>query len=178
VANGAAVDTSALGVHTFKVTATSKSGASSSATSSYTIVPGGGPVVSNAAESNVRWRLGSKPAIISAKRKAPVGTTFSFSLSEAARVTFAFSQSHPGRKVHGTCVKPTKRNRHKPPCRIAAVSGTLAFNAHAGANRVFFDGPLGGGKRLRRGAYTLTITAVDASGKHSTPVSLRFKIVK
>ena len=54
----------------------------------------------------------------------------------------------------------------------------IAFNAHAGANRVSFDGRLSRAKRLKRGRYTVTISATDGAGRRSHPVTLVFTIVK
>jgi Tol biopolymer transport system component len=60
----------------------------------------------------------------------------------------------------------TKRYR-----RIGAFSRPLA----AGANRVVWDGKLGG-KRLRPGRYRLVLKAVDAAGNRSAPARLAFRV--
>ena len=135
------------------------------------------PSVSAAGQSASRWRAGSALAQISSKR-APVGTTFSFTLNEAATVTFSFVQRVAGRKVHGHCVTPTGRNRHKPACKLSRVAGVLTFSAHAGVNKVRFAGRISSAKRLALGSYTLQILARNAQGNRSKPQSLSFTIVK
>jgi hypothetical protein len=57
-------------------------------------------------------------------------------------------------------------------------AGTFAFTGHAGLNRVVFQGRLSRSKKLERGSYTLTITAVNAAGRTSRPQTLAFTIVK
>jgi DNA-binding beta-propeller fold protein YncE len=139
------------------------------------------PVITSVTQSASKWRENNTLAHISAKKKnkkkPPVGTTFSFSLNEPARVTLAFTQSVGGRKVGKKCVAQTKKNKKKHSCTRTSVAGALTFSAHAGRNHVRFAGPLTAQKKLKTGVYTLVITA-SASGKHSTPKTLHFMIVK
>jgi hypothetical protein len=114
--------------------------------------------------------------MISAKRKLPVGTTFAFALSEPAKVTFTFTQSIAGRRLHGRCVALNRRNARKPRCRRTVPRGTLTFAGHAGANRVLFYGRLPRGQLLKPGRYTTTITAANAAGR-SALRQLTFTIV-
>lgn len=185
-ANGSPIDTSAPGAYTFTATATDNAGQQTSQTVSYTVatpvvapmpvvpsVPQ--PLVSAARQSHKRWRLGSRLARITRKR-SPVGTKFSFRLNEAARVRLAFTQRVAGRRVGGRCVAPTRRNRTKPKCTRTVTTGSLSFNGHAGVNAVGFEGRLSRHKKLRRGRYTLVITATNSGGR-SKPVSLTFTIV-
>ncbi len=139
------------------------------------------PSITGATQSHRTWREGSKLAAFArkhGKRKLPVGTTFSFTLNEQARVSFAFTQQVNGRKVKGKCVTQTKKNRHKPACRRTLRSGTLSFTAHSGLNKVFFQGRISRSRKLKPGHYTLMITATSATGRHSRPVRLSFTIVK
>jgi hypothetical protein len=55
--------------------------------------------------------------------------------------------------------------------------GSFSRNATAGANGVPFNGRLNG-RKLKPGAYTLTVAATDPSGNHGAPASVSFKIVK
>ena len=135
------------------------------------------PVVTGLRQSATKWRERNKLAQISKKKKPPLGTTFAFSLNEPAAVRLAFTRPAAGRKVSKKCVPVSKKNRKKPKCTRTAILGTLAFNAHAGANRVRFAGRLSATKKLKPGRYTLTITATSA-GLRSTPRSLSFTIVK
>jgi hypothetical protein len=117
------------------------------------------PVVAQARQSRLKWREGGRLAGIS-RARAPIGTTFSFSLNEEATVAFSFAK-HIGRKGRRT-----------------ATAGTLTFPGHSGTNQVTFQGRISAAKKLEPGRYTLEITATSPAGLHSTPKSLSFTIVK
>jgi FG-GAP repeat len=114
------------------------------------------PEVQNARQTATRWREGNRLATVS-RAKTPTGTTFSFSLNEAATVTFSFTH-----RVRGHTV----------------AAGGLTFAGHSGANKVKFQGRVSSTKKLKPGRYTLVITAADSAGVHSAPKSLSFTIVK
>ena len=137
-----------------------------------------GPVVSSLAQSAARWREGSALARISrADAKPPRGTTFSFTLNEAATVKLAFTQPATGRRVGGRCVAQTKRNRSKHACRRTLTVGALTLlPGHAGTNHVRFEGRYSAAKKLKPGRYALQLTA-SANGLSSAPRSLTFTIV-
>ena len=150
--------------------------------------PGGGaatagstPVISSARQSASRWRAGNLLARISdaAARPAalPVGTTFSFNLSQAARAGLTFTQSVAGRKVGRTCIAPSVLNRGRPKCTRTLVRGALSFTAHTGTNEVRFQGRISRTRKLKPGRYTLVIAATNSAGQRSTPVHLSFTIV-
>jgi Tol biopolymer transport system component len=124
------------------------------------------------------WRRGpALPAVLA--RRAKVGTTISFRLSERARATLTFSRRARGRKVGRRCRKPTRRNRRARRCTRFVKAGTLSVNGPAGANRVRFGGRLSRRKRLGLGRYRLTILTRDLAGnlsKRTKPV--RFRIVR
>jgi hypothetical protein len=136
------------------------------------------PGVTSASESNKSWRPGNTRATFTRKHKPPIGTTFSFKLNEPARVSFAFTQRVGAREVKGKCVAQTKNNHHKPACKRTVTHGTLTFTAHAGMNKVVFQGRISASKKLKLGRYTLVITATNAAGQSSKPRSLSFTIVK
>src|SRR5205807_4315585 len=102
-------------------------------------------------------------------RRAHVGTTIRFRLTQPATARLTFSQPKTGRKVRGRCRSLTRANRRKPRCTIPKVRGTLVVNAHAGTNKVRFQGRLSRSKRLKPGRYTLTITAPTRLGTAPTP---------
>ena len=54
---------------------------------------------------------------------------------------------------------------------------TLLFKAHAGADKIGFQGRITRTRKLRPGRYTLVIRAANSSGA-STPHSLTFTIVR
>jgi hypothetical protein len=125
-----------------------------------------------------RWTEGAGLPQISRRRKLPVGTTFRFTLNEAARMRFAYTQARPGRRVGRRCVPATMRNRGRRACKRTVTPGVLTFNGHTGANRVRFKGRISRRKKLRPGKYTLVITARDSAGARSVARRLAFAIVK
>ena len=143
--------------------------------------PSSPPQLSSLKQTAKKWREGKLSARISTsgkgRKKLPVGTTFSFTLDSAAQVEFKFVRAVPGRRAGKRCVAPTRKNRHKRRCTRRSVAGTLAFSAHAGADKVRFQGVLAKGKRLPAGSYTLLVTA-SASGKRSHTATLTFAIVR
>jgi hypothetical protein len=80
------------------------------------------------------------------------GTTFALGLGTQAKLLLVFR----------------RRGRRK-------VIGTLAANGHPGTDRIRFQGRMAGGKKLKQGRYTVTITATNSTGV-SRPVSLGFTI--
>jgi hypothetical protein len=134
------------------------------------------PTVSGFGQSASRWRRGrSLPHISSAG--APRGTTFSFSLSEPATASLAFTQRVPGRRVGGRCVAVGQRNAGKPKCKRTVSVGSFSLAGHAGLNKLRFQGRLSSAKTLKPGAYGVAISARDSRGLRSAPQSLSFTIV-
>jgi hypothetical protein len=135
------------------------------------------PVLSHVSQAFTSWAEPGNPRGVHITRRGPhIGTTFKFTLNEAARVRFDFTRPAPGRRVNGRCVKPSKHNKHKRKCTRTVIKGTFSFLAHAGVNTVKFQGKLPNGRKLKLGKYKLVITATSFGG--STSKSLRFKIVK
>jgi 6-phosphogluconolactonase (cycloisomerase 2 family) len=132
--------------------------------------------LTGAHQSHRMWREGNALATIS-NQQAPVGTAFSFTLNETARVTLTFTQAQPGRKVNGKCVAPTRRNAAKRKCTRTVTAGTITFTGHAGTNKLAFDGRVNRHSKLAPGTYTLIISAT-APGGAATPQRLTFTIVK
>ena len=64
-----------------------------------------------------------------------------------------------GRKVGKRCVAHTHKNRHKRRCTRTVVAGTLSFAAHAGINKVRFQGLVSKRRKLKLGSYKLFVTA-------------------
>ncbi len=108
---------------------------------------------------------------------AKKGTTFRYTLSEAARVTFRIERVTRGRRVRGRCRKETPANRTRRACKRFVRAGSFAAAAKAGRNRKKFSG------RIRRRAlpparYRATLVATDAAGGASAPRRLAFRIVR
>ena len=104
------------------------------------------------------------------------GTRVSFSLSEAATMTFTVQGGVPGRRAGRRCVPPTRSNRRTPACRRTVTVGRFTVTGHAGANRFRFTGRLRG-HRLSPGKYHLIETARDVAGNVSRPSARPFRIV-
>jgi len=84
-----------------------------------------------------------------------------------------FTTSAQGRRAGGKCVAKSKRNSHAKRCSRTIVAGVLTLKAHAGTNKVRFDGVISRRKHLRPGAYTLRARALGgppASALHFTIV--------
>ncbi len=141
--------------------------------------PGGGlttPAVTNVSESNRAWARANRLAHLSAKRKTPIGTTFSLTLNEAASIRFAFSRTVAGHRAKRRCVAGAPRGSGRRACKLTVGAGTLTLSGHAGADKVAFFGQLSRRTRLPKGSFALSITAT-AGGKTSAPMRLSFKIV-
>ena len=138
------------------------------------------PVLTRLTQTHARWREGNALALISSRprSRAPVGTIFSLRLSEAARLSLIFDRAVAGRSAHGRCVAETTHNRHGRTCRLVIAAGPLAFNGHAGTNKIAFQGRLSRRARLKLGRYDLQISAVNTAGQRSTAGTLAFTIVK
>jgi hypothetical protein len=138
------------------------------------------PLLTRLTQARTSWRAGKARAVISsgAKRRPPIGTSFSFNLNESASVTFAFNQSLPGRKSGRRCVAQTKKNRKGRACSRVVTLAKLPLTAHAGVDHVSFQGRFSSTGTLRPGRYTVTVTAVNAAGQRSPSSSLSFTIVK
>jgi hypothetical protein len=134
------------------------------------------PSLTGLSQSHRRWRLGSNLARFAAASKPPVGTTFQFTLNEAATMQFAFAKLLPGRNVSGKCVAQTRRNRRHKACNRSVPGGSLSFSAGVGLHKLFFQGRLTGTEKLKPGTYALTITATNAAGQGATN-TLSFAIV-
>jgi hypothetical protein len=80
-------------------------------------------------------------------------------------VSFTFTQRVGGRQGNGKCIAQTKKNRHKHACKRTVTPGTITFTAHAGTNKVAFQGRISSSKKLPPGTYTLIITAANVAGQ-------------
>lgn len=140
--------------------------------------PGGGiaPTVGRETLSPAAFRAApSGPDALAAKGR--FGSKVSYSLDKDASVRFAVAQRLPGRRAHGSCVKPTTATRKAPACtRLAAVPGGFTVSGFVGANSFRFTGRLTGHK-LTPGTYELEATP-SANGLVGRRTSASFQIVK
>ncbi len=117
--------------------------------------PGSGPALTGLKLSPRRFRAGKK-------------STVSYSVSEAAALTFRVERAVSGRRVGGTCVKRTPANARAPRCtRYATLAGSLTRSAKQGANSFGYHGRLNA-KRLKPGRYRLRAVAVGTAGTSAT----------
>ena len=121
--------------------------------------------------------LAETPVELAARAKAKKGTTFVFTLSEAAKVIVAIDKQTVGRKDGSACVKATKKNRDGKKCKLYKSSGAFAVDAISGENLHAFSGRIGT-KSLKPGKYRATLTATDDAGNKSNVETLTFKVVK
>jgi hypothetical protein len=112
-----------------------------------------------------------------AVRRHRKGTTFKYTLSEAATVRIVISQRRPGRRKGMRCVAPRRSLRAKARCTRIIRKGTLVRVSRQGPNSVVFSGRIGS-KALSPGSYSATITAADAAKNTSGPKTISFRIVK
>jgi hypothetical protein len=157
------------------LSATVQAAVTTTTSTTSTALPPPLPVVSHLAQTHRRWREGSKLAKITAARKPPIGTVFSFALNVPARVTLSFVQQLPGRRVHGKCVAGNHAGH--PVCKRSMKRGSLSFSGHVRTNSVSFDGRVSRTVKLPVGSYALVITAIDTTGA-SRPRGVSFTIAK
>ena len=127
-------------------------------------------------QSVSRWREGAKLARLSARRRTPVGTTFSFRLSLPATVRLGFLRRVAGVKAKGRCVAAGKSRPHGARCTRMVSAGSITLSGHAGLDRVSFAGRLTKARKLPRGSYSVSATA-SVVGHRATSRALQFTIL-
>lgn len=138
------------------------------------------PVVQQAFVDPSKWAVdakGSAEVQVSRRKKAKRGTTFHYSLSEAARVVFTIERASKGRKVGKKCRKQTKRNRTRGRCTRDSKVGSFAAQGAAGKNAKKFSGRIGR-KLLRKGRHRAILVATDAAGNRSAARRVSFTVVR
>jgi hypothetical protein len=131
------------------------------------------PAFTRYALSRTRFRVAKAPTPVAA-RKAPRGTTLSYTLTEAASVTFKVQQVRKGRKKGKHCVVRRKTGKR---CTTRKTRGTLTRTAAAGASKLAFSGRVGT-RALRPGSYVIVAVARDGAGNASASRTVAFKIVR
>jgi hypothetical protein len=109
-----------------------------------------------------------------ARKRPPIGTTVSYTLSTEATVAFKAQRARKGRRRGGKCKKPAKRARGKRCTRYVTVRGGFNVGGIAGLNKFRFTGRFAN-HRLRRGKYRLVATPSNAA-KVGTAARARFRI--
>ena len=138
------------------------------------------PSLASVRMTHTRFSVGPEPtAIVAANgHRSSVGTIFEFSLSKAADLSILIARLGEGRLAGKRCVRTTHALRRHKRCALFATSGTLTRRAKgAGAGSVPFSGRIGT-RALKPSHYRATLTATDSAGRRSTPVVVRFTIVR
>ncbi len=168
------------GTYTVRVSSSDTLANATSTTANVTITPAA-PVLTDVSQTHRRWREGAKQATLARKRtheRAPVGTSFSFTVNETVRVSFAFTQTVSGREVSGKCQRSTRHNHQHPRCKRTMTRATLAYTTNAGAQQLTLQGQIKN-RHLPLGAFTLKLTAIDATTRQRSHTdTLHFTIVK
>lgn len=124
-----------------------------------------------------RFAVAYRPAPSARKRRtAPAGSAFVYSLSKPATVTITIASAKPGRTVGRRCQPSTRLNRARRRCTRHIRIGTLRHRGSQAANRVSFNGRIGG-RKLSPGRYRATAVARDPAGNASAPTTTSFTIV-
>jgi Tol biopolymer transport system component len=140
-------------------------------------VDGSSPVLSSVSMSRKRFRAARASSRAAARRRARVGTTFRWSLSEDARTSVGFERGLRGRRVGRRCLRLRRGVRIRRRCTRWRSAGLLVLPGTAGANSAFFNGRVAG-RALRPGRYRATLQSADAAGNRSAARRVGFRIVR
>jgi hypothetical protein len=131
--------------------------------------------VSNLQAKPKRFVVGPDATAVAAARRAS-GTTFTYMLSENARVTLAIERVVAGRKKGASCAKPSRANRKAKRCTRFVSQGTLTRTGQSGQNAVPFSGRIGS-KALKPGNYRVGISGTDAAGNTGLRQYTKFTVL-
>ncbi len=109
-----------------------------------------------------------------AARKA--GATVSYTDTDSATTTFTVQRRASGRRNHGSCVKPSKRNRTHARCTRWVKVGHFTHQDRTGPNEFHFTGRVGGHK-LAAGKYRLQAIPHNSAGAGAA-VDAGFRVKK
>ena len=170
----------ANGVHRFAVRAIDAGGEADQTPALSTFTVAVGPVLSHVSVSHASFRVGKARTAVIAKttaKKPSGGTTFRWTLSEAATVKVAIAQRFPGRRSGKRCAVPSRKLRTHAACARLLARVGLARHAKAGRGSLVFSGRWGK-RHLAPGSYQATLTAKDAAANASKPVTVRFRVIR
>ena len=111
-------------------------------------------------------------------RAGKVGTTISFTLSNAASIKLTFTRVVK-RAARNDCESGIPARVLRSRCaHSASATGTVSLNVPAGHVKLRFEGVLNGGHRLQAGAYVLSLVARTKSGQASVVRRARFTLLR
>ncbi len=127
------------------------------------------------------FRRGRHTATIARTRTkaTPTATTISFVVSQAATVKLVFEAAQQGVRVGGRCTAKSKIHDSGKRCtRYAPASRGISRSAHAGTDKITFDGVLDGGRSLSPGTYRLSLLAKSAAGAKTAAQHPSFTLLR
>ena len=161
---------------------------------SFTLLPGSGvlgvqearessapPIVSGFAQSHRAWRAGTALARLAGsggQRRSPVGTVFSFNLSEKAAVKLSFVREALGRRLGGRCLPAIPRTVRGRAAGSRVPSGRSPTRPTPARTRPTSTAASRSRRRSPQASYGLTLTATNAAGQRSAPRSLHFTVLE
>jgi hypothetical protein len=170
--------TAGMTVH-YRLVATNAFGTVSGGDRSFTTLVPAPPAlsISGFALTNRRFRVGGRATPVTARKRAPVGTTFRYTLSQVATVTITLQRARPGRRVGKACRAPAPSNRGHRRCTRYAGAGKLTRSSQGpGAVSTAFSGRVAK-RKLKPGRYRAAIRGTGAAGSAGAgPVS--FSVVR
>jgi streptogramin lyase len=134
---------------------------------------GGGTTGGGRIRDTLRPRFLGTPAFTPASVRLGRSVRLVVALSEPARLRILLGKRATGRRVNGTCVKPTRRNRGRSTCTRYPTVRTLNRTGVAGANRIAVSTA-----GLSRGTWRATVTATDTAGNRSTAARATLTITR
>jgi len=180
----------AAGTYPVTVKTADALGGSTSASANVVIAPvakpalgaGVAPRITGAHLTHSHFRVSKRATAVSARTKAkaktPQGTSFEFTLTEAAKLQITFTRSAAGLRSGGRCVAPSAKlkHHHAKHCTRTLTIGALSRGKEpAGADTLAFSGRIGT-RALAPGTYNAILTA-SAGGPSSAPVTLSLTVV-
>jgi hypothetical protein len=132
------------------------------------------PAISKLSVKPRAFRAAKSGSSVAARKRPPIGTTVSYTLSVDATVGIAVERARQGRRRGGKCRKPTGGQRGRRCTRYVRVKGAFNVGGTAGANKFKFTGRIGD-RRLAKGRYRLVTTPTTGT-KAGTAARARFRI--
>jgi hypothetical protein len=140
--------------------------------------PAGAPHITGVHLSNKTFAVGPAATPVSEAKKhkrVKFGTKLRVTLGAPGEITFRVQSRAHGRRVDGSCVPITKKNRHHPPCPRLHTLMTITRAGQEGRNTLNFSGRTES-RTLKPGAYQFAVSAANDAGS-SPERELRFRVV-
>ncbi len=129
-------------------------------------------------QTHSRWRE-RRSARATHGGPAPVGTSFSFRVSQRASLTFSFTRLSAGRRLGHRCLAGTRARRMRA-CTLRSPAGAIKLESGPGREQLRFDGEVARLTQLHAlapGTYAVVLTAVAGAERVRTR-AFEFTIVQ